>query len=119
MYQPWLKTIAATLLFAAAAYGQAPAGDAAKGKDLYDKKYMCYTCHGHDGNGGNGVRLIPMKRTQASFTAYVRNPARMPAYSSKVLSDQELGDIWAYVKSLPESKPAASIPLIQQIASQN
>jgi mono/diheme cytochrome c family protein len=60
-----------------------------------------------------------MKMTQSAFAAYVRNPSRMPAYSSKVLSDQDLGDIWAYVKSLPESKPATSIPLIQQIASQN
>jgi mono/diheme cytochrome c family protein len=39
----------------------------------------------------------------------------MPSYSSKVLSDAQLGDIYAYIKSLPTSPDAKNIPLIQEL----
>jgi len=41
----------------------------------------------------------------------------MPAYIDKVLSDQELADIWAYVKSLPV-KQAKDIPLLTELKGQ-
>ena len=106
---------AATLLLA-----QAPAGDAARGKELY-LKYTCYGCHGFSGQNGPGNRLVPMKLAQVAFTAYVRSPGqpnRMPSYSAKVISDQQLADIWAYIKTLPDSKPAKDIPLLQEIVKQ-
>jgi mono/diheme cytochrome c family protein len=108
--------IAAALIFAvAAANAQAPAGNAATGKDLF-MQYNCYACHGFSGQNGSGARLVPPRLTQVAFTAYVRNPRTMPSYSAKVLSDAQLGDIFAYVKSLPDmSKPAKDIPLLTQI----
>jgi len=60
-----------------------------------------------------------MKMSQVVFTAYVRNPARMPAYSTKVLTDTQLADLYAYIKSLPDSPPAKNIPLLVQIMSGN
>jgi mono/diheme cytochrome c family protein len=96
---------------------QAPAGDAKSGKDLF-MKYTCYGCHGFSGQNGPGNRLVPMKMSQVAFTAYVRNPSapnRMPSYSAKVISDQQLADIWAYVKTLPDAPAAKDIPLLQQI----
>jgi cytochrome c1 len=36
----------------------------------------------------------------------------MPPYTKKVASDQELGDIYAYLQSIPEPPPVKSIPLL-------
>jgi mono/diheme cytochrome c family protein len=84
-------------------------------KLFYDNQ--CYACHGYSGQNGPGKRLVPMKMAQVAFTAYVRAPGGrgMPSYSAKVLSDAQLGDIWAYIKTLPDSPAAKDIPLIQQI----
>ena len=94
---------------------QTPAGDAAKGHDLF-QKYSCYACHGFSGQNGPGARLVPMKMATAAFVAYVRAPrtTRMPSYSAKVLSDEQLADIHAYIKTLPASKPAKDIPALDQ-----
>lgn len=96
-----------------AAQRNTPTGDAAKGKELY-VKYSCYACHGFDGHGGAGARLVPMKMMAPVFTAYVRSPAQMPAYREKVMSDAQLADVWAYLKTIPESPPAKNIPLLNQ-----
>jgi mono/diheme cytochrome c family protein len=115
------------LLLAGLASTQTPApdkatGDAKHGKDLF-VKYSCYACHGFSGQNGNGARLVPMKFPQAGFIAYVRNPPRpnqMPSFSAKVLADSDLADIYAYIKTLPDSAPAASsVPILSQILSQN
>ena len=39
----------------------------------------------------------------------------MPAYSEKILSDQELTDIFAYVRSLPAAKAVKDVPLLDQL----
>ena len=106
---------------------QPPAGDAGRGKDLFGKKYMCYTCHGWDGHGGSGAMLSGLKLNQAGFMAYVRKGGpgnvgqggRMPAYTTKTVPDQDLADIFAYVKTLPEPKAAKDIQLLNQILNQN
>ena len=95
-----------------------PVGNAQAGKDLY-LRYSCYACHSYDGHGGAGARLVPLPMTAARFTAYIRNPPRpqMPPYSTKLLSDAQLADLWAYIKSLPVSPDAKDIPLLAQIMS--
>ena len=92
-------------------------GTAGAGKDLY-LRYSCYACHGYAGHGGAGARLVPMLMPIRSFTTYVRNPREMPPYTAKVLSDAQLADLWAYIKTLPESPPATSIPLLNQILNE-
>ena len=104
------RVIAVLVLAAATAI----AADVAKGKELY-VKYSCYACHSFDGHGGAGARLVPMKLMQPVFTAYVRNSRVMPAYREKVMSDAELADVWAYLKTIPESPPAKSIALLEQL----
>ena len=89
-------------------------GNVQAGKDLY-LRYSCYACHGYDGHGGAGARLVPMRMTTERFTAYVHNPRQMPPYSAKLLSDAQLGDLWAYIKSLPVSPDAKDIPLLARI----
>jgi mono/diheme cytochrome c family protein len=99
-----------------AALAQSPLGDAPNGKRLYLKN-GCYQCHGQSGQGGlAGARLAQTKLTQAAFLAYLRNPAPggMPPYRAQVMSDKELADIWAYIKTFPDPPPVKSIPLLNQ-----
>ncbi len=92
--------------------------NSANGQKLF-LSFGCYSCHSFDGHGGAGARLVPMPLNQAGFIAFVRNAGRMPSYSSKVLPDDKLADIYAYVKSIPPSPDAKNIPLIQEILKQN
>jgi mono/diheme cytochrome c family protein len=116
-----ILTFAVALILAVViARAQPPAADASRGKGLYDKKYLCSACHGFSGQNGVGARLVPMKLTQAAFMAYVRHPhdtpTGMPPYTVKVMPDQELADIYAYIKSLPDSpKKAKDIPILNDI----
>src|SRR5262245_45985182 len=116
-----MKCFAVFAVFAflgVAVSAQAPAstGNAQAGKDLY-LKYSCYACHSYDGHGGAGARLVPLAMTPTRFTEYMRNPRQMPPYSAKLLSDAQLADIWAYIKSLPVSPDAKDIPLLAKIMS--
>ncbi len=92
------------------------AGDAAAGKMLFLKN-GCYECHGTvgQGAGANPVapKLAPKPIALAALIAYVRKPTGgMPPYTSKVISDAELGDIRAYLASIPEPPPVKDIPLL-------
>ena len=108
--------IVALLLTSAAAQTPATAasGNGERGKELY-LTYSCYACHGYDGHGGAGARIVPLAMTVTRFTAYVHNPRRMPPNTEKVLSDAQLADLFAYIKSLPVSPPADQIPLLARI----
>ena len=92
-------------------------GDAARGHDLY-LKYSCYSCHSFDGHGGAGARLAPMKLPVVAFTAYVRSPRQMPPYTTKVLADGDLLDIWTFLKTIPDSPAADSIPALKELSKQ-
>ncbi len=93
----------------------APAGNAENGKRLFTS-YYCYACHGTVGQGGSaGARIAPRPIAYAALLRYVRKPAGgMPPYTSKVIADQELADIYAFLRSLPPTPSAQSIPLLNQ-----
>jgi mono/diheme cytochrome c family protein len=109
----WLVLIAAPVI---AAPQTAPAGNAEKGKQLFMKQ-NCYYCHGTAGQGGrDGARIAQTSLNLQGVIRYVRKPAgAMPAFTEKILSDQELTDIYAYLKSLPAAKQPKDIPLLDQI----
>jgi ubiquinol-cytochrome c reductase cytochrome c subunit len=86
----------------------------AKGKQLFTSS-GCYQCHGREGQGSrySGPRLGPPPISLDGFTEYIRAPkGQMPPYTRKVLSDVEVGDIYAFLKSIPQPPPAKSIPLL-------
>ena len=91
----------------------AATGDAKAGQALY-MKMTCYYCHGTAGQGGSaGARIAVVQRSPDAFIRYVRRPtATMPAYSERILSDAQLADIYAYLRSLPAARPASEIPLL-------
>ena len=83
------------------------------GAALYKKK-GCYECHVNDAQGGpQGPRLGPNPIPLPRFTTYIRNPTGdMPPFTEKVLSAQELADIYAFLQARPQPKPVNSIPLL-------
>ena len=92
---------------------QRPAGNAKNGEKLY-KVDGCYQCHNLQGQGGGaGPRLAPNPIPLPAFIAYVRKPtAQMPPYTSKVLPDADLADMYAFLQTIPKSLPAKSIPML-------
>jgi len=107
-----LMTIASALS-AQTKPGAAPAGNAENGRKIF-ASYGCYQCHGREAQGGAaGPRLGPRPVPFVGFLAYVRQPAgQMPPFTKKVVSDQELADIYAFLQSLPQPPAAKSIPLL-------
>ena len=92
----------------------APIGNAAKGKALYGR-IGCYQCHSEQGQGGTqGPRLGPRPISFQAFLRYLRNPrGEMPPYKAKVMTDQDVADVYAFLQALPPPPPLASLPLLQ------
>lgn len=108
--------VLAALMLAVILPGSAFAqGNAENGHKIFLKD-GCYSCHGYDGHGGAGVKLAPRPIPTVAFIAYVRHPGpgSMPTFSAKVVSDADLTDVWAYLKSIPEPPAAKDIPLLNQ-----
>lgn len=108
-------------LFIAAVAGVAgaqtntPSGNAEKGKRTYTK-IGCYECHGREGQGASatGPRIGPNPIPFARFVSYIRKPAgEMPPYTAKVISEQELAGIYAFLQSRPKPPAARDIPLLR------
>jgi mono/diheme cytochrome c family protein len=106
----------AAVLLAATLLAQGPAGDAASGKKLFLRD-GCYECHGYAGQGGAaGARIATIGLNAQGLIRYVRAPAgAMPAYTDKVITDQELTDIHAYLQTMAKAKPAKDIPLLNAL----
>jgi len=98
--------------------GAAQAASAEKGKDAFIK-HGCFQCHGTVGQGSvatsGGRVLYDTKLPIEAFIGYVRSTNRqMPPYSEKILSDDDLADIYAYLESLPKTPDYKTIPLLNQ-----
>jgi ubiquinol-cytochrome c reductase cytochrome c subunit len=94
------------------------AGSPEKGKTAYTK-YGCYQCHGFVGQGSvatsNGTVIYKTALPLEAFMSFVRTTNRaMPPYSEKVLPNQDLEDIYAYLESLPKPPDYKTIPLLNQ-----
>jgi mono/diheme cytochrome c family protein len=106
--------VTAGLTWVAAVHAQelVPKGDAANGKRIYLAD-GCDLCHGSvgQGGGGTGPHLAPNPLPFEAFAGQVRRPANaMPPYTTVVLADTELADIYAYlltIPPLPDPKAAA------------
>lgn len=102
----------AAVLLAGIAFGQSN-GNAENGKKLFLRD-GCWECHGYAGQGSrDGARIASTALNAQGLIRYVRRPSgAMPAYIDKIISDQELTDIWAYLKTLPGPKPVKDIPML-------
>ena len=122
----WLAlfvVVAALILTSSVARAQqagaetAPAGNAQNGKKNFASD-GCYECHGLQGQGATqtgAARIGPPQLSLESFMSYVRHPTnQMPPYTSKATSDQDLTDIYAYLKSIPLPPKGKDIPLLNK-----
>jgi ubiquinol-cytochrome c reductase cytochrome c subunit len=79
----------------------AAAGNAEQGRTAF-VKHGCYQCHGFAGQGGsNGKTLAPNPLPFEAFSVFVRNTnGAMPPYQKAILSDDDLADIYAYLRTV-------------------
>ncbi len=113
---PACAAIAVAVVSVPARAQDAPKGDAANGKVVYLKD-GCFLCHGRVGQGGGYNTPVPaLAKTEMPFEAFrtqLRQPTDdMPAYSTKVISDQEITDIYAFVQSLPGKRNPKDIAIL-------
>ena len=99
---------------AAASLGAHADGDPQRGKSLFMGN-LCWTCHGTVGHGEPyGPKIAPKPLPWEAFMNQVRHPrGSKPHYEAKNLSDRDLGDIYAYVASIPAGPKASEIPLLK------
>jgi mono/diheme cytochrome c family protein len=94
-----------------------PAGNAQNGKKLFNS-VGCYECHGRQGQGAaqtGALRIGPPMRSFEGFLDYVRRPTnQMPPYSAKAIPDQDLADIYVFLKSIPMPPKGKDIPLLNK-----
>ncbi len=110
--------LAAGCLLGALAPALAQQGDATKGRAKFIA-VGCFECHGRSGQGGalnyNAPALVGLPMNAEALAAFVRNPAGdMPPYAAAVLSDADVADVLAFIKSLPGRVDPKTIPLLNQ-----
>ena len=69
------------------------------GRRLYEQK--CGQCHGAEARGGKGPRLVPFQWSYERALDLIRHPeCDMPPMSASDVSDAEVAQIVAYLKTL-------------------
>ena len=101
-------------------------GDANVGAQLY-YDHGCYACHGYSGYGRVDLNNTgsPWLVNEEIFRAFLRARANvapvlpstsMPNSPVNALSVEGVGDIFAYIRSLPDNRPdSANIPALRTI----
>ena len=95
---------------AALLVGNAAAAEpsAANGRVLF-VKVGCYQ------GGAAGPRIAPEPLPFDGLAAFVRaSSGEMPPYTTTLLSDGDLADIYAYLQSIPRPPALADVPLLKQ-----
>src|SRR5881296_4073999 len=117
MFYRVLLVAALVMVAKSSAFAQTPdsslTGNAENGKKLY-VTYFCWSCHGSLGRaGGAAPAITPSTRSADDLIKYVRKPrGPMPPYTSKSISDRELADIAAFLRTIPKDPDPKSIPLL-------
>ena len=103
------------------------AANTARGRALFVNN-GCYACHGYDGQGSiyTGLRIAPNPPPWQAIAAFIRNPPGikrpysnwplfvMPPFTTKMISDRDVRDIYAYLKSVPGPAALKSIPTFEK-----
>jgi mono/diheme cytochrome c family protein len=97
--------------------GGAMAASAEHGKTAF-MEHGCWQCHGTMGQGSiatsGGKVIAHTALPEESFEAFVRGTnGAMPPFSEKILSNNDLADIYAYLQSVPKPNDVKDIPLLR------
>ena len=121
MIRPALSAVILAVLVAGptpAVAQEPPSGSDTKlGQRLF-RAIGCWECHGSAAQGGGtaGPRLAATALPYGAFLRQLRVPRNaMPPYEPKIVTDSEVADIFAYVRSIAEPKPAKDIPLLDAL----
>lgn len=98
-----ISIVAVATMLIAWISGPAMAGEDPAGKQPFDR--VCKVCHGPEAEGGAGPALVPFDREVEDVMTIVRDgTGQMPPISAERVSDEEIAQIVAYLKTL---KPKA------------
>jgi mono/diheme cytochrome c family protein len=106
---------------------QAAVGNADRGKELFVTN-GCFACHGYEGQGGSytGPKIAPDPLPWQAIAAFIRNPRGlippyitwpfnvMPPFTSRMVPDKDVQDIYAYLKTVPGPADIKSIPTFKK-----
>ena len=95
-------------------FATASADEHSEGRDLY-LKFQCWQCHGYEGQGGAAPRVAPTAYPYEAFIRFVRYPNVMPAYTTELLSDEDLRSIYAFLQSIEAPLPLEDIPALDDL----
>jgi len=107
--------LAASLCAGAAFAQDAPKGSAERGKKLF-AELNCISCHGTHAQGGgrNSEPPIPAGYPWQGFVNQLRKPRLdMPPYEEKLVSAQDVADMFAYFSSIKAAPAAKDIPQLR------
>ena len=100
-----LTPVLLTAITMAAVIRSAGAQTPPPGKAPYDR--VCSVCHGPDAHGDAGPGLVPLEHDLDEVMVIVREGrGQMPPVVPARLSDDEIKQIVAYLKSLDTAPPA-------------
>jgi mono/diheme cytochrome c family protein len=69
------------------------------GERLYNSQ--CARCHGPEGRGGRGPKLVPFKLSDQEAFRLIRMPeCDMPPFPESELSDKDVQEILSYLRAL-------------------
>ena len=105
--------VAALCLPSLVAAQEPPPGDVIVGKRVYLAN-GCQNCHGTVGQGGGpGPVLADTGLPYEAYAGQMRTPQNtMPPYDAALMSDRDLADVYAYLRSLPGPRGPADMPAI-------
>jgi len=92
----YLTLLAATCLWT---IRSAAVEDVEPGRQVYEDK--CGRCHGAEGRGGTGPRLVPFQWSEQRALELIRNPeCDMPPIPASEVSDAQVAQIIEYLKTI-------------------
>jgi mono/diheme cytochrome c family protein len=95
-----------------------PTGDAVKGKQTF-LNAQCYACHGRFGEGGRfeypAPPLVSLDLPAEALQAFLRAaPNDMPSFAPTLLTNDDIANIAAFLRSLPGRGDPKDFPLLNQ-----
>jgi len=98
----------AIVLMCAVLVPRARADERDAGKSVFAR--VCESCHGPGASGGQGPALVPFKKDLAELVAIVRQGiGLMPPFPRAEITDAEIAQVHAYLKSLGDQQHAEQI----------
>ena len=101
IYLHWMPVILLLMLTILMVSGcSTPMGNAEDGKRWYSM-HNCFACHGPNGNDGKGPVVNNLEMSYWRFERIIRDAKSpiMPKYPEEKISDQDVADLYAFLKA--------------------